>query len=266
MTSPWMPEFIRDPGPSNKQGYWFQNSRTQAQTEGGIYHDSVGPLQGTLNVLHGAMMVSWTGTIDVKPIVVGGKSYLGKQHYPLWGAGSITYHAGIVGDLDDHTAVTGNLALAGFEFCRPSGNAAAKWTDFQVNAAAYTWDYFDRPEAFQLRKNAWEHNWLKATACPSGRNRWTAMQARIKVIQAPPTTPPKEEEMILVSVNGDNRVFTFDGTEFRHIPGGAFAAAAWGSNWQSKVEDIAAADRGNPRHPFGKAKLPVHFPYGEAAK
>ncbi len=178
--SPWMPEFYRDPGPTNKQGYWFQTSRTQAQTEGGIYHDSVGGLAGTLRVLHGSVMVSWTGTIDVKAIVVNGKAYLGYQHYPLWGQGSITFHAGIVGDLDDHTAVVGNLALAGFEFCRPTGNAAAKWTDFQVEAAAYTWDYYDRPEPFELANNAWEHNWLKNTACPSNRNRWDAMEQALE--------------------------------------------------------------------------------------
>ncbi len=180
MTSPWMPEFYRDPGPANKQGYWFQNSRTQAQTEGGIYHDSVGPLAGTLRMVHGSVMVSWTGTIDVKPIVVSGKSYLGYQHYPLWGVGSITFHAGIVGDLDDDTAVVGNLALSGFEFCRPAGNAAAKWTDFQVEAAAYTFNYIDRPEPFELGRNAWEHNWLKNTACPSNRNRWDAMEKALE--------------------------------------------------------------------------------------
>lgn len=215
MTSPWMPEFYRDPGPPGKQGYWFQNSRTQAETEGAIYHDSVGGLQGTLNVLHGSVLVSWTATIDVKPIIVNGKSYLGKQHYPLWGEGSITFHAGIVGDLDDDTAVVGNLALGGFEFCRPAGNIAAKWTDFQVEAAAYTFNYIDRPEVFELARNAWEHNWLKNTACPSNRNRWTEMEQALEPapVPVPPPEPIKEEDdmYILGDRSGKRWILQGDG-------------------------------------------------------
>ena len=71
--------------------------------------------------------------------------------------------------------------------------------------------------------------------------------------------------MILVRVPPDNRVFTFDGTEFRHIPGGKFAEAAWGHDWNDKVQDIPAANEDDPRHPFGNAKLPVFYPYGDAS-
>ncbi len=67
--------------------------------------------------------------------------------------------------------------------------------------------------------------------------------------------------MALVRQTGDKRVFAFDGASFRHIPGGKFAVAAYGTGWPSLVRDVA--DKNDAGHPFGNAKLPVYYPQGD---
>ena len=95
------------------------------------------------------------------------------------------------------------------------------------------------------------------------------VQAKIKQLTAPPPPPPpvqEVKEMILVKTSNDNRVFAFDGATFSHIPGGAFAEAAWGHDWATKVQTIPHANKKDPRHPYGDAKLPVFYPRGSASE
>jgi hypothetical protein len=94
------------------------------------------------------------------------------QHYPLK---SITWHAGLPGDRRQDTSLIGNLTLVGKEH---EGVAGEPWTENQIFWSAKI-DVALRAlcPAFganppTLRLNMWEHNWLSATSCPSGRNPW----------------------------------------------------------------------------------------------
>ena len=127
---------------------------------------------GAYSVLDGPRQSSWTFSLPKfsEPI----------QHYALE---KITWHAGLPGDRKQDTALIGNLTLVGKEH---EGVAGVPWTENQTYWSARI-DVALRQlcPAFganppTLRLNQWEHNWLSATSCPSGRNPWATKFALIK--------------------------------------------------------------------------------------
>jgi hypothetical protein len=96
------------------------------------------------------------------------------QHYELT---KIPWHAGIMGDRRQDTSLIGNLTLIGKEH---EGVAGEPWTENQLHwsakidvvCRALCPSFGANPPT--LRLNMWEHNWLSATSCPSGRNPWNA--------------------------------------------------------------------------------------------
>ncbi len=108
-------------------------------------------------------------------------------------------------------------------------------------------------------RDVFGHRDVYGTACP-GDHLYINLGA-IKI-----ELPVEEEDDMakLVRKAGDNRVFVFDGASFRHVPGGSFAKAVYGDGYNADVIDVANKD--DPLHPFGNAKLPVYFPDGRAAE
>ncbi len=128
-------------------------------------------MAGAYSVLDGPRQSSWTFSLPKysEPI----------QHYSLE---KITWHAGLPGDRKQDTSLIGNLTLVGKEH---EGKKGEPWTENQLHWSAKI-DVALRQlcPAFganppTLRLNQWEHNWLSATSCPSGRNPWSEKFALI---------------------------------------------------------------------------------------
>lgn len=159
----WLSFCARRPGPEWKTGYGT-GDRTLGQIEGVVDHSMEGSMAGAYSVLDGPSQASWTFSIPKvgEPI----------QHYPVE---KIPWHAGIMGDRRQDTFLIGNLTLVGKEH---EGVAGEEWTENQlfwsakidVALRALCPAFGANPPT--LRKNMWEHNWLSATSCPSGRNPW----------------------------------------------------------------------------------------------
>ena len=260
MAETWIPGAARVPGPAWKQGYGWIPRRSLAQIEGDIKHSAEGSYQGTLNVLNGSRQASWTFTVP--KIQIGGVRFA--QHYPLE---SITWHAGVAGDANPQTDITGNIALIGIEH---AGMAGETLTPHQIAMTIEISQFLrDHTRAGisppELRNNLWEHKWMKATACPSDRIPWAPIIAGLQApAPPPPPPPPPEEEMYtLVKVKGFRAVYEFNGGQFTHlISGAAVVAAGYGTSWSSKVVELEPNDRGNILHPHGDKQLPVIFPNG----
>jgi hypothetical protein len=149
-----------------------------------VDHSQEGTQAGAYSVLDGPAQSSWTFSLPKfsEPI----------QHYGLT---KITWHAGLPGDRRHDTSLIGNLTLVGKEH---EGKAGEPWTENQVYWSAKI-DVALRElcPAFganppTLRKNMWEHRWLSATSCPSGRNPWHAKFALITEWELEPT---EEDDM-----------------------------------------------------------------------
>ncbi len=177
----WLSFCARRPGPEWKTGYGT-GDRTLAQIEGVVDHSMEGTMAGAYSVLDGPRQSSWTFSIPKvgEPV----------QHYSLE---KITWHAGLPGDRRQDTSLIGNLTLVGKEH---EGKVGEPWTENQIYWSAKI-DVALRQlcPAFganppTLRLNQWEHNWLSATSCPSGRNPWQEKFALINEWE-------KEDEMPL---------------------------------------------------------------------
>ena len=125
--------------------------------------------------MDGSAQASWTFSLPKvgEPI----------QHYRLE---DIPWHAGLPGDRRTDTALIGNLTLVGKEH---EGKKGEPWTENQIFWSARI-DVALRQlcPAFgvnppTLRLNMWEHNWLSATSCPSGRNPWSQKFAAINELE-----------------------------------------------------------------------------------
>jgi hypothetical protein len=183
----WLSFCARRLGRDWKQGYGT-GDRTLAQIEGVVDHSMEGSMAGAYSVLDGPAQSSWTFSLPThsEPI----------QHYSLE---KITWHAGLPGDRRQDTSLIGNLTLVGKEH---EGVAGEPWTENQVYWSAKI-DVALRAlcPAFganppTLRKNMWEHNWLSATSCPSGRNPWNAKFALINEWEDDMALTPEEIEAI----------------------------------------------------------------------
>jgi hypothetical protein len=179
----WLSFCARRPGPGWKQGYGT-GDRTLAQIEGVVDHSMEGSQAGAYSVLDGPAQSSWTFSLPKfsEPV----------QHYRLE---KITWHAGLPGDRRHDTSLIGNLTLVGKEH---EGKAGEPWTENQVYWSAKI-DVALRElcPAFganppTLRKNMWEHRWLSATSCPSGRNPW---HAKFALINEWELEPIEEDDM-----------------------------------------------------------------------
>ena len=171
MTETWLDFCARRPGPSWKVGYPGVSRRTLAQIEGEVDHSMEGYRRGAYAVLDGIRQASWTFSVyRVGPP---------EQHYPLE---AIPWHAGLPGDRRQDTSLIGNLTLVGMEhegLREPLTESQFAWSvrisrairDLCPSVGA-------RPPA--LRANLFEHNWLSATNCPSGRIPWGAKIAALQ--------------------------------------------------------------------------------------
>ncbi|KKN02103.1 hypothetical protein LCGC14_1121060 [marine sediment metagenome] len=217
----WLSFCARRPGPSWKVGYGTGDRRL-GEIEGVVDHTEEGSQAGAYTVLDGPQQASWTFSIPKvgEPI----------QHYEL---SKITWHAGLPGDRRHDTSLIGNLTLVGKEH---EGRAGEPWTANQLHWSAKI-DVALRAlcPAFganppTLRKNMWEHRWLSATSCPSGRNPWNAKFALINEWENPPAPPPKpepiqEDDMKLVKSTESKSVYVTDGRSKRLILGSDFEDA-----------------------------------------
>ncbi|KKN21879.1 hypothetical protein LCGC14_0921080 [marine sediment metagenome] len=205
----WLSFCARRPGPSWKVGYGT-GDRTLDEIEGVVDHSEEGSQAGAYSVLDGPEQSSWTFSLPKvgEPI----------QHYPLE---QITWHAGLPGDRRHDTSLIGNLTLVGKEH---EGSAGEPWTANQLHWSAKI-DVAVRAlcPAFganppTLRKNMWEHRWLSATSCPSGRNPWNAKFALINEWE----NPIEEGDMAkLIQRGGTGPVFVTDGVWKWGIPSSA---------------------------------------------
>ncbi len=170
----WLSFCARNPGPEWKQGYGT-GDRTLKEIEGVVDHSMEGSMAGAYSVLFGPAQSSWTFSIPKvgEPV----------QHYPLK---SITWHCGLPGDRRTDTSLIGNLTLVGKEH---EGVAGEPWTENQlfwstkIDVALRVLCPRFGANPLTLRLNMWEHNWLSATSCPSGRNPWEEKFARINELE-----------------------------------------------------------------------------------
>ena len=208
----WLSFCARRPGPEWKQGYGT-GDRTLAQIEGVVDHSQEGSMAGAYSVLDGPAQSSWTFSLPKigEPV----------QHYSLE---KITWHAGLPGDRRTDTSLIGNLTLGGKEH---EGVAGEPWTENQTYWSARI-DVALRElcPAFganppTLRKNMWEHNWLSATSCPSGRNLWEEKFALINEWENPEPEPEPEEEPMskLVKSADEREIYVTDGQRKRLVRG-----------------------------------------------
>lgn len=167
----WLAFCEHDPGPDWKTGYGDFKSTTLDDIEGVVDHSMEGTMAGARTVLRGPSQASWTFSL---PKV--GRPH---QHYPLE---VITWHAGLPGDRRHDTSLIGNITLRGKEH---EGVAGDPWTQNQIRWSAEI-DVAMRKVCPRfaanpptLKLNEWEHRWLSATSCPSGRNPWAAKFALI---------------------------------------------------------------------------------------
>lgn len=152
-------------------------------------HSTEGPLQAAFGVLDGPRTASWTCTIDWD-----GTAY---QHYALE---DICWHAGLPGDRRFDTSLVGNITLRGIEHVDrlPNGMILATLTPPQLATSTRITQEIRRhcprvaASSPTLRLNMWEHNWLSATACPSGLIPWAA---KIAGLEEDDMTPAQEAEL-----------------------------------------------------------------------
>jgi len=189
MTDTWLPGCIRRPGPPSKRGYGGVVRRELAEIEGEVDHSTEGSLIAALGELDKlSRQASWHFTVDWD-----GTAY---QHYALE---DICWHCGLPGDRRFDTSLIGNMRLIGIEHVDrlPDGTMLATLTPAQLaTSVRISQEIRDRcprvaanPPA--LRLNMWEHNWLSATACPSGLIPWAAKFAAVQGQQ--------EEDMALTA-------------------------------------------------------------------
>ena len=205
----WLSFCARRPGPEWKTGYGT-GDRTLGQIEGVVDHSMEGSLAAAYSVLDGSAQASWTFSLPKvgEPI----------QHYPLE---KIPWHAGIMGDRWQDTSLIGNLTLVGKEH---EGVAGEAWTENQtywsvridVVLRRLCPSFGANPPT--LRLNMWEHRWLSATACPSGRNPWGEKFVLINQLEKPPIS--KEVKMLIIRRDdGSPQQYTWDGGPLIvHIP------------------------------------------------
>lgn len=149
----WYPSATPDPGPAWKQGYSFA---THNLGRGVVLHSMVGTYPGARARLMGDDRASWHFSV-----LKDGTVY---QHYPVR---AVCWHAG---------SPAANEKYIGVEH---EGGAAPNYSEpltpaqLQASIRLVLWlmEELGWPE-FRVGVQGMEHNWLYATACPSGRIPW----------------------------------------------------------------------------------------------
>jgi len=181
MTETWLSLAIKRPGSIEKIGYSGVKYRPLSEIEGEVKHSTEGGLSaafGQLDLL--SRQASWHFTIDLDGTIY--------QHYPLE---AICWHCGLPGDRRQDTSLIGNYTLIGEEhvdrtasglelplLTLPQRESSAR---LSVATREVAPSYAARPPT--LRTNLWEHNWLSATACPSGLIPWAPIITRINELE-----------------------------------------------------------------------------------
>lgn len=171
VTETWLPFCVKRLGPAWKQGYPGVPDRTLAEIEGEVDHSMEGYRGGAYAVLDGPAQSSWPFSIyrDGPP----------EQHYPLE---AITWHAGLPGDRRTDTSLIGNLTLVGKEHEGLREDLTPSQLEWSVRISQAIRELCPRVGATPpaLRVNLFEHNWLSATSCPSGRIPWQTFIAKLE--------------------------------------------------------------------------------------
>lgn len=202
------PAAIWHPGPPAKQGYGSVYPSPQPK-EGFVLHSAEGGLAATLGELDNpAREASWQFTV-----AKDGRVF---QHYS---ADAVCWHCGVAGDSLPLSAAVGNVALIGMEH---EGVAAELVEGAQLNASikVQQWAYEVIPtlKPPALRSSHWEHGWLSATTCPSGRIPWAAVLGALEV---------REETDGMRLIKDESKVYVLDAGGKRHLnpaQAGAYAA------------------------------------------
>jgi hypothetical protein len=210
MTETWIPGFDRAPGPPEKQGYYLLPRRGLNFIEGDVKHSAEGSMAGLRGELwRPGRRASWHFSIPKAALRSGAP---GEQHYPLE---AIAWHCGVKGDIDTLTELIGNVTLAGIEH---EGKAGEPLTAHQVRATVAISRFLrehtfagTRPPA--LAVNLWEHAWLSATACPSGRVPWGAIVEALKERE-----PKVTLNVPLLQKQGKPHIFADFGEYLVHVP------------------------------------------------
>lgn len=171
---------------------------------GAIYHSMVGKARPA-DTAH-----SWHFSIF--------KSGRIEQHY---GANAWCWHAG---DRDDPAGdISNNRDLIGIEHeGGPPGNFGEPLTPAQIasDIRLTYWlvqeDHIHNLTRIGSHRGLWEHNEIRATACPSNRIKWVLIIAGVKRLV--------EGEMEMAKtyrVSGSNTVYVHTGTEIKTVKSGA---------------------------------------------
>lgn len=179
MINTWLPDVVRQLGPGWKQGYVGFPRRKLSEILGEVDHSAGGGLQATFKELNRRFRkASWTFTI-----AKSGRKF---QHYPLE---SITWHCGKRGDWN----TPGNVTLVGIEHEGGAPGNESEPLTWEQEGASVKLSHDIRRLCSRVRANApmprvnlFEHNWLSATACPSGRINWNKKVEGILALEPGP--------------------------------------------------------------------------------
>jgi N-acetyl-anhydromuramyl-L-alanine amidase AmpD len=157
------PEAILAPGPDSKRGY---PGFTVNAGKGAIAHSMVGSYSAAYQRLLGEDRASWHFSITKD-----GKVY---QHYSIrdicWHAGSQEWNTKLIG-IEHEGGAAPAYSEPLTEAQRQALARLLSWLGKKLN-----WPEFRVSRDGQLL----EHNWVYATACPSGRIPWADILERIK--------------------------------------------------------------------------------------
>ncbi len=112
-----------------------------------------------------------------------------------------------------------NLFFHGFEFeGGPPGNLSEPLTANQVawgvRVTLWLREAHKSRRIYVLKETEWQHNWVTATACPSGRIPWARILGMLKL-------PAEEDDMAKLIEAPDGKLYLTDGVFRNHIPAGA---------------------------------------------
>lgn len=213
---PYCPFAIIQPGPRWKQGYGRYPS---PQPKLGIVkHSMVGLYIGAKARLDGPDRASWHFAVLKNGEII--------QHYD---SAFVAWHCGVLGS----PTVPGNVSLVGVEHeGGPIGDVAEPLTEAQFQASLKLDKWLWQAHGFgppALYHTYWEHRWLDATACPSGRIPWTRFIPHMMLWLE---EVADEMKIPLIQVEGDPGVYKLlpDGSvQVIHTPGELLALRAVGA-------------------------------------
>ena len=198
MRAPWYPGAVRVDGPRGRV------SGPPQEKHGAIYHSMVGRSRPAQTANSWQFGIFKNGRIE--------------QYYR---ADAWCWHAG---DRDDPGSdITNNRDLLGIEHeGGPAGNHGEPLTpaqvasDIRLTAWLVAEQHIHKLTRSGPHRGLWEHNEVRATACPSGRIPWGTIIAGVKAL-----APEEDADMAKTfKVAGSNTVYVHTGTEIRTVKSG----------------------------------------------